>query len=75
MKNRKISGLSVDVYNDNFEKAFRMFRKKVQKAGVVQEVRDRKAFIKPNEKKRLAKKAAKRKNTKELTSAVPKRLY
>jgi ribosomal protein S21 len=55
-----IQGLAVDVYNDNFDKAFRQFRKKVQKAGLLQEVRDRRYYTKPNEVKRLARKAAKR---------------
>jgi small subunit ribosomal protein S21 len=55
-----LSGLGVDVYNDNFEKAFRQFRKKVQKSGLIQEVRDRQNYQKPNETKRLARKAARR---------------
>ena len=55
-----ITGLGVDVYNDNFEKAFRQFRKKVQKSGLVQEVRQRSYFEKPTETRRLAKKAARR---------------
>ena len=59
-KNTTIAGLGVDVYNDNFEKAFRQFRKKVQKSGLIQEVRDRQTFTKPNETRRLAKKAARR---------------
>jgi len=55
-----ISGLSVDVYNGNFDRAFRQFRKKVQKDGLIQEIRDRRYYQKPNETKRLAKKAARR---------------
>ena len=55
-----ISGLGVDVYNDNFEKAFRQFRKKIQKSGLIQEVRARAHYEKPNETKRLARKAARR---------------
>jgi len=54
------SGLSVDVYNGNFDRAFRQFRKKVQKDGLIREIRDRRYYQKPNETKRLAKKAARR---------------
>jgi len=73
-KNSLIRGLAVDVYNDNFDKAFRQFRKKVQKAEIIQEVRDRQHFVKPNEIKRLAKKAARRKNELALKNNS-KRLY
>lgn len=76
MRNKSIQGLSVEVYHGNFEKAFRQWRKKVQKSGLIQEVRDRKCYIKPNEKRRLAKKVAVR-NQKKLNSSSgqPKRLY
>ena len=57
-----IKGLGVDVYQGNFEKALRTFRKKIQKSGLIQTVRDKRYFEKPSETRRLAKKAAKRKN-------------
>ncbi len=69
-----IQGLAVDVYNDNFDKAFRQFRKKVQKAGLMQEVRDRRYYIKPNEVKRLAGKAAKR-TAQQANKTQPKRSF
>lgn len=59
-KNTTIAGLGVDVYNGNFDKAFRQFRKKIQKSGLIQEVRERKNFVKPSETRRLARKAARR---------------
>lgn len=75
MRNKGSKGLSVEVFNGNFEKAFRQWRKKVQKSGVIQEVRDRQCYIKPNEKRRLAKKAAVREERKNAQSGQPKRLY
>ena len=56
-----IKGRGVDVYNGNFEKALRTFRKKIQKSGLIQEVRDRRYAIKPSDAKRASLKAAKRK--------------
>lgn len=51
------SGLTVEVKNGQFERAFRKFKKKCVEEGIVQEVRDRKQFEKPSAKKRSAKKA------------------
>jgi ribosomal protein S21 len=63
MKKRStiIKGRGVDVYHGNFEKALRTFRKKIQKSGLIQDVRDKRYFQKPSDTKRLALKAAKRK--------------
>jgi len=72
---KKMQGLSVEVYHNNFDKAFRQFKKKVQKEGVVQEIRDRQTFTKPSDKRRLAKKAAIRAAKKDRQSSIPKRLY
>ena len=57
-----IKGRGVDVWQGNFEKALRTFRKKIQKSGLIQDVRDKQYFEKKSDKNRLAKKAAKRKN-------------
>lgn len=57
----KIVTRGVQVRGDDqrsFEKAFRQFNKKCQNVGIVKEVRERQHFVKPSEKKRLAKKAA-----------------
>ena len=72
---KKMQGLSVEVYHNNFDKAFRQFKKKVQKEGVVQEIRDRQTFTKPSDKRRLAKKAAVRAARKNHQQSIPKRLY
>lgn len=55
-----INGLRVEVYNGNFEKAMRQFKKKVQNAGIIQEVRDRQYYETPSEKRQRTMNAAKR---------------
>lgn len=50
-------GLTVEVRNNDVNKALRKLKKKLQAEGTLQEVRDRQYFVKPSEKKRLAKKA------------------
>lgn len=58
---RKNKGLSVEVKNDDFNRALRTFTKKVQEAGVLKEVRDRMSYEKPAvEKQRKKKQARKR---------------
>jgi small subunit ribosomal protein S21 len=54
----------VTVYNDNFEKAIRKFKKQVSNAGIVQEVRERQEYVKPSTKRQTAKKAAKNRQRK-----------
>ena len=53
-------GLTVEVRNGDFNKALRIFKKKVQEAGIVQEVRDRQQYIKPSEKRAKAKAAGRK---------------
>tara|TARA_B110000090_G_scaffold173368_1_gene194385 strand:+ start:293 stop:565 length:273 start_codon:yes stop_codon:yes gene_type:complete len=50
-------GLTVEVRNGDFTGALRRFKKKVQEAGIIQEVRDRQEFVKPSIKRAKAKKA------------------
>ena len=45
----------VQVRNNN-EKALRVLKKKIKKAGLLQEIKERQYYQKPSEKKRLAKK-------------------
>lgn len=56
----RVSGIAVEVRNGQFERALRKFKKKVTDAGIIQEVRDRKHFVKPSEIKRKAKDAGKK---------------
>ena len=56
----RVSGIAVEVKNGQFERALRKFKKKVTDSGIIQEVRDRKHFVKPSEIKRKAKDAGKK---------------
>jgi|TARA_Y100000389_G_scaffold200679_1_gene241662 small subunit ribosomal protein S21 len=51
------SGLTVEVRNGDFNGALRRFKKKVQEAGIIQEVRERGEYVKPSEKRAKAKAA------------------
>jgi len=44
--------ITVEVRGDNLEKALRVLKKKVQKAGIVKELRAKQYFSKPSEIKR-----------------------
>ena len=48
--------VEVVVRNGNLEKAMRVLKKKVQKEGIVRELKERQFYTKPSEKKREAKK-------------------
>lgn len=50
-------GLTVTVRNGDFNKALRIFKKKVQEAGIIQEIKARKEYIKPSAKRAKAKAA------------------
>lgn len=52
-----LPGIAVEVRNGDFNGAMRRFKKKVQEAGIIQEVRERKEFTKPSEKRKKAKAA------------------
>ena len=50
-------GLQVEVRNGDFNGALRRFKKKVQEAGIIQEIRERQHYEKPSEKRKKAKAA------------------
>ena len=54
---RPSEGLEVIVRNGDFNGAMRKFKKRVQEAGIIQEIRERKEFVKPSEQRRKAKAA------------------
>lgn len=54
------AGLTVEVRNGDFTKALRIFKKKVQDAGIIQEVRERQEYVKPSEKRAKAKAAGRK---------------
>lgn len=53
----KVSGLGVKVHGDDISKALRIFKRKILKAGVLNEANERQFYTKKSEKKRLAKSA------------------
>jgi len=57
---RQKSGLTVEVRNGDFNFALRKFKKKVQDSGLIQEVRERQAYVKPSEKRAKAKAAGRK---------------
>ena len=57
--------ISVDVRNNNVDKAMRILKKKLLKEGLMKELRDRKYFTKPSLVKREEKKQAIRRVKKE----------
>ncbi len=57
-KPKEQKGLCVEVRNNDVTKALRIFKKKVQEAGILQEVRERTYYEKPCEKRNRKKKAA-----------------
>ena len=48
--------MEVFVRNNNVEKALRILKKKIKKEGLMTELRERQYYIKPSERRRLAKK-------------------
>lgn len=56
---------------ERFDQLLRRFKKSVDNAGVLQEVREREAFEKPTTKRKRAKAAAKKRWKKELASMQP----
>ena len=48
--------ITVEVRGGNLEKAMRVLKKKVQKEGIVKEIKERQFYTKPSEKRREAKK-------------------
>lgn len=52
-----IRGLSVEVRNGDFNGAMRRFKKLVQEEGIIQEVREREAYVKPSERRKKEKAA------------------
>jgi ribosomal protein S21 len=56
----RVTGIVVEVKNGQFERAMRKFKKKVTEAGIIQEVKERRFFVKPSEVKRKARDAGKK---------------
>ena len=75
-KRQKSFGLTVQVEDGRFDKALRQFKRKVEDAGLLKEVRDRQEYVKPSIKRKLAKSAAKKRWQKKLSrDMLPEKLY
>ena len=59
-------GLTVEVRNNNVDKALRVLKKKLQQDGLLNELRKREYFVSKGEKKRLSKAAGRKRHLKEL---------
>ena len=53
-------GLYVEVRNNDVNKALRIFKKKIQEEGILQEYKERQHYVKPTEKRRKAKQAGRK---------------
>lgn len=76
-KNNHVRGVSVQVRDDNVEKALRKFKRKAQDANRIQEVRDRMYYEKPTTQRKKAKAAARSRWLKKQAKSnlTSKRLY
>lgn len=69
VKDPKEMGISVVVRGNSandFQKALRKFKRKVNENGLVQEIKDRQFYEKPSDRRRKQKKAAKRRQQRAL---------
>jgi small subunit ribosomal protein S21 len=69
-KRVKEFGSVVVVEDGKFEKAIRQFKKKVEESGLLMDLRERQAYIKPTTKRKVAKNAAKKRWKKEISTAI-----
>ena len=78
MKGKKVKefGSTVVVEDGKFEKALRQFKKNIEESGLLMNIRERQAYIKPTTKRKMAKNAAKKRWKKKLAQqSMPDRLY
>ena len=70
------NGRTVYVQDGNVERALRKFKKKIQNSGLLLELRERETYTKPTTKRKTAKKMAKRRWQKHLSSQqLPPKKY
>ncbi len=69
-------GSTVIVQNDNFEKALRLFKKKITESGKLMELREKEFYEKPSVTKRKTKnQQTRRAQRRREAEALPKKLY
>ena len=71
----RVEGITVNVRNNDINGALRKFKKKVQEAGVIQEFKERKYYVKPSEAKRKAKAAGRARWLKKQAKDIRERGY
>lgn len=68
----KVQGLSVEVRNNDVNKALRRFKKKMQEDGKLQTLREKEYYEKPSSARKRAKAAARARHLKALKKAAEK---
>jgi small subunit ribosomal protein S21 len=75
-KKHKSFGMTVIVEDGKFEKALRLFKKKVDDSGIIKEYRDRMEYVKPTTQRKMKKNAAKKRWQRHLeASKLPEKNY
>jgi small subunit ribosomal protein S21 len=75
-KQGPLMGSTVIVQNDNWEKALRIFKKKITESGKLIELKEKEFYEKPSVTKRKTKnQQARRAQKKRESEALPKKLY
>lgn len=75
-KQGPLMGSTVIVQNDNWEKALRIFKKKITESGKLVELREKEFYEKPSVTKRKTKnQQSRRAQKKREADALPKKLY
>lgn len=67
-KKPMLNGSRVEVRDGNVDKALRKFKNKIQESGLLEEVRARMEFVKPNVERTVAKNKARRRWLKQVES-------
>lgn len=72
----QLTGRSVMVNDGNVEKALRKFKKKIQNANLLQELRERETYVKPTTRRKTARSMAKKRWQRYTQSQqLPPKLY
>jgi small subunit ribosomal protein S21 len=75
-KTKFLTGTTVVINDDNFEKGMRKFKKKVAESGILQDLREREFYEKPTIARKKAASAARNRWQKKLQSeALPKKMF
>jgi small subunit ribosomal protein S21 len=75
-KTKFLTGTTVVINDDNFEKGMRKFKKKVAESGILHDLREREFYEKPTIARKKAASAARNRWLKKLQSeALPKKMF